>query len=98
MSHIYARRTLYADEDSWILLLVDHYDGRGQLWRLAEGHTINFYDVPVTSYTVEAIYDLQARRYLALGMKNEERMQRFNFKASPASTFTPAGLRQRGRR
>ena len=97
-SHIYSRRTLYFDEDSWVILLVDHYDGRGELWRVAEGHTINFYDVPATTYTVEALYDLQAGRYLALGLKNEEKMQRFNFDKPANSTFTPAGLRQRGRR
>ncbi len=97
-SHIYSRRTLYFDEDSWVILLVDHYDGRGELWRVAEGHTINFYDVPATTYTVEAIYDLQAGRYLALGLKNEEKMQRFNFDKPASSMFTPAGLRQRGRR
>ena len=98
VSHIYSRRTLYVDEDSWVILLVDHYDGRGELWRVAEGHTINFYDVPATTYTVEALYDLQAGRYLALGLKNEEKMQRFNFDKPANSAFTPAGLRRRGRR
>ena len=61
-SHIYSRRTLYFDEDSWVILLADHYDGRGQLWRVAEGHTINFYDVPATTYTVEALYEKELVR------------------------------------
>ncbi len=97
-SHIYKRRTFYFDEDSWNIVLVDHYDGRDQLWRSGEGHTINYYEVPLTTYTVEVIYDLQAGRYLALGMKNEEDMQVFDGGEKPSSYFTPAGLRTLGRR
>ena len=33
--HIYSKRTLYADEDTWIAMWADNYDGRGQLWRTA---------------------------------------------------------------
>ncbi|MNP66744.1 hypothetical protein D3C76_1624860 [compost metagenome] len=47
-------------------------------------------------YTLEAIYDLQSGRYLALGMKNEEkRAYDFGFTASK-SDFQPAALRQDG--
>lgn len=31
--HIYSKRVLYADEDTWLTLLADNYDSRGQLWR-----------------------------------------------------------------
>lgn len=34
-SHVYAQRTFYIDEDSWQVLAVDQYDGRGQLWRVS---------------------------------------------------------------
>lgn len=97
-SHIYARRTFYFDEDTYAILLVDHYDGRDQLWRATEGHTINYYEVPTTTYTVETFYDLQSGRYLALGMKNEEKMQTFNGPGWPENHFLPAGLRKAGRR
>ena len=40
-SHLYSRRTLYVDEDSWQILAVDCYDSRGQLYRVQEGHVIN---------------------------------------------------------
>ena len=98
VSHIYKRRTFYFDEDSWGILLVDHYDGRDQLWRVGEGHTINYYEVPTVAYTVEVIHDLQAGRYLALGMKNEEKMQVYNGSHFPDAYFTPAGMRTQGRR
>ncbi|MDP3976687.1 MAG: DUF1329 domain-containing protein [Pseudomonas sp.] len=94
--HIYAKRHLYFDEDSWQLALVDHYDGRGQLWRVAEGHAQNYYNHQVPSYTLEALYDIVAGRYLALGMKNEEKSAyAFGFKASGAD-YTPAALRSSG--
>ncbi|MGH8461306.1 MAG: DUF1329 domain-containing protein [Stenotrophobium sp.] len=31
--HIYSKRIVYADEDSWLALLADNYDARGQLFR-----------------------------------------------------------------
>src|SRR5690554_523318 len=94
--HIYAKRQMYFDEDTWQLAHVDHYDGRGQLWRVAEGHMQQYYHVKTPAYTLEVIYDLNAGRYLALGMKNEERNS-FEF-GIPArfSDFTPAALRNEG--
>lgn len=94
--HIYAKRHMYFDEDTWQLALVDHYDGRGQLWRVAEGHAQNYYNHKTPGYTLEALYDLTAGRYLTLGMKNEEKMAyKFGIKAS-AADFTPAALRNSG--
>ena len=94
--HIYAKRHMYIDEDSWQIALVDHYDGRGQLWRVAEGHAQHYYNHQVPGYTLEALYDLMAGRYLALGMKNEEKSAyNFGFKAT-AADYTPAALRSSG--
>ena len=94
--HIYAKRHIYVDEDSWQIALVDHYDGRGQLWRVAEGHAQHYYNHQVPGYTLEALYDLVAGRYLALGMKNEEKSSyNFGFKAT-AADYTPAALRSSG--
>ncbi|OEC33875.1 Protein of unknown function [Pseudomonas cuatrocienegasensis] len=94
--HIYAKRHMYVDEDTWQIALVDHYDGRGQLWRVAEGHAQNYFNHQVPGYTLEALYDLVAGRYLALGMKNEEKSAyTFGFKAS-AADYTPAALRSSG--
>ncbi|MDU9389937.1 DUF1329 domain-containing protein [Pseudomonas sp. zfem002] len=94
--HIYAKRDFYIDEDTWQAAVIDQYDGRGQLWRVSEAHSQNYYNVQVPWYTLEAIYDLQSGRYLALGMKNEEkRSYDFGFTASK-SEFQPAALRQSG--
>lgn len=94
--HIYAKRDFYIDEDTWQAAVIDHYDGRGQLWRVAEAHAQNYYNYQVPWTTLETIYDLQSGRYLALGMKNEEkRAYEFGFTAR-SSDFTQAALRQDG--
>ncbi|MNT29830.1 hypothetical protein D3C72_1655910 [compost metagenome] len=47
-------------------------------------------------YTLESLYDLLSGRYLALGMKNEEK-QSYDFSyAAGESDYTPAALRQAG--
>jgi hypothetical protein len=51
--HIYAKRDFFIDEDTWQAAVIDHYDGRGQLWRVAEAHAENYYDKQVPWYAVE---------------------------------------------
>lgn len=94
--HIYAKRDFYIDEDSWQAAAIDHYDGRGNLWRVAEAHALHYYNKQVPWYSLEALYDLQSGRYLALGMKNEEK-QAYEFgSVATSGDFTPSALRQAG--
>jgi hypothetical protein len=96
--HVYGKRTFYLDEDTWQATVIDHYDGRGQLWRVAEAHNIMFYDKLVPWYAVEALYDLNSGRYLVLGLDNEETgSYEFGFERS-SGDYTPAALRRAGRR
>ncbi len=96
--HVYAKRVFYVDEDTWQISLVDHYDGRGDLWRVAEGHHVYFYDQKISWFTAEALYDLLSGRYLVLGLTNEQpRGYIFDVPTSSAE-FTPAALRRAGRR
>jgi len=96
--HVYKRRTFYVDEDSWQILAVDCYDARDQLWRVQEGHSINYYDVPTYWSTLETTFDLQSGRYLALGFDNEEPgTVDFNLKRTTAD-FTPSAIARRGTR
>ncbi|MDP2138803.1 MAG: DUF1329 domain-containing protein [Candidatus Didemnitutus sp.] len=94
-SHIYSRRTFYVDEDSWQILAVDQYDGRGQLWRISEAHCINYYDALTFWATLEVHTDLIAGRYLTIGLDNENKMYEFGLTRSPQD-YTPARLRQEG--
>ena len=94
--HIYATRHMYFDEDTWQLAEVDHYDGRGQLWRVGEGHAQQYYHKKVPGYTAEALYDLQSGRYSVMGLKNEEKRSIEFGAVASASSYTPAALRQAG--
>ena len=69
--HIYSKRTLYLDEDSWSAAVVDQYDGRGELWRVSMAYLKNFYDLPYT-WARWMCSDLQARRYHVQNLDNEE--------------------------
>ena len=95
-SHIYKRRTFYIDEDSWNILLVDIYDENDELWRVQEGHVINYYEAQVFMPTLEVYLDLNLERYLALGLDNEDSMSVFNSPLSP-NEFTRSALRREGR-
>ena len=93
--HIYKRRTFYIDEDSWQIVAMDQYDNRDQLWRVSEGHAINYYDLPTYWTTLEVHIDLQAGRYLAIGLDNQLPMYQFGINRT-AEDFTPAALRRAG--
>lgn len=95
MRHIYAKRVFYVDEDSWSIAHIDQYDGRGELWRVREAHLMPFYDQPMTWAIADTLYDLQARRYLASGLMNEEKPPKFGEKMS-LSSFSSSALRRQG--
>ena len=95
--HLYKKRVFYIDEDSWQIMAADNYDNRDQLWRVSEGHSINYYEVPTFWTTLETHYDLQSGRYLALGLDNESTMYDFDAKRTDKD-FSPGALRRAGRR
>jgi hypothetical protein len=94
-SHLYTRRTLYVDEDSWQILAVDQYDSRGDLWRVSEAHCINYYEVPTFWSTLEVHTDLVAGRYLAIGIDNDQTMYDFSIERD-ARDYSPNSLRSSG--
>ena len=96
-SHLYKKRTMYLDEDSWIVLVQDKYDNRDQLWRVDEQHTVQYYDVPFLAAGLEVKHDLQSGRYLALSVRNEETKVYDRVPLTP-SDFTPDALRSKGTR
>ena len=96
-SHIYSKRTFYIDEDSWAVVAIDKYDGRGELWRYAEQHNENWYNVPMFFGTMEVHHDLQSGRYIAMGLRSEEKVIYQPLKRSPGD-YTPSNLRGTGTR
>ncbi|UUY10211.1 DUF1329 domain-containing protein [Pseudomonas sp. J452] len=94
--HIYAKRRFFIDEDSWQIAVSEQYDTRGQLWRVGQAMLLQHYAAQVPLYAFETLNDLVSGRYLAIGMKNEEKHGiEFGIDIS-ASEFTPAALRNAG--
>lgn len=101
--HIYAKRVFFVDEDSWFITLADHYDGRGTLWRVGEGHNFVRYIhddkkefAGATMGSVESLYDLLAGRYITLGLANEIKQREDQTVRFKSEDFTPAALRRMG--
>ncbi len=93
--HINSRRTFYLDEDSWQIVMIDHYDGQGGLWRYSEAEPINYYEVPTLWTTLETHYDLKSGRYISGLLDNEDKPRDFSFQSTPAD-YSPQNLRDSG--
>lgn len=99
--HIYQKRTFFIDEDTWQIAVADHYDQRGEIWRLAEAYHLNFHNDSANNdiipwYTAEAIYDLISGRYLVNGLSNEVK-EDFSFGGEEKkAAFKPSALRRMG--
>ncbi|WP_137885435.1 DUF1329 domain-containing protein [Pseudomonas sp. 2FE] len=97
--HIYSKRTLFLDEDSWQAAEVDQYDGRGELWRVSQAYLKNYYELPTTWSALDVFHDLQARRYHVQNLDNEEPTTiDFSQPIPDDGYFKPAALRRRGTR
>ncbi len=95
--HLYTKRTFYVDEDSWQIAMADHYDNRGELWRVSEGHPLQFVNANTPWYVSNVNYDLFSGRYL-LELNNEEKKP-FNFGVElKRKSFTAAAIRRKGKR
>jgi hypothetical protein len=95
--HLYARRVLHIDEDSWGILAGELYDGRGGLWRVQEIHNINFYHVPLCFSVGEIVYDvLGGGRYLAGSLISEEKPFNFDADDLTVNRYQPDALRTIG--
>ena len=94
--HIYPRRTLYVDEDTWMILYHDMYDKKGGLWRTAFNYPkLDWSSKVMTAAPVH--HDLVARRYNAVVLMNEK-PKTFDFSKPipPENFFTPASIRRMG--
>jgi hypothetical protein len=93
--HINSRRTFYLDEDSWQILLTDHYDGQGNLWRYSDAPSVNYYEVPTFWSTLETHHDLKSGRYITMLLDNEDKPRDFGYQSTPVN-YSPQNLRTSG--
>ncbi len=94
--HVYARRVFYVDEDSYMISAAENYDGRGQLWRMQEQMTVNYYHVPLCGIAGHMVYDLLSGRYLATDLIGEEPPINFFADDLQESRYTPEAIRDIG--
>ncbi|MBP2231308.1 hypothetical protein J2847_004620 [Azospirillum agricola] len=95
--HALPDRTYYLDEDSWQIVMAEHYNGKGELLRYAEAHNVAHWQVPAFLPAVEFVHDLTTDRYVARGIDNLQRPPIFDKPLKPEE-FTPESLVRRGRR
>jgi hypothetical protein len=94
--HVFARRTMYFDEDSYQLAAADLYDSRGQLWRFQETYAMQYYDVNVPWYSGMSFYDLNSGAYtLAFASFEDKAAPVFGVRGKLAD-FQPDALRRLG--
>lgn len=96
--HLYAKRTLYLDEDTWQAVMADNYDSRGQLWRMALSNMYYIYDAQVYGARVAIYHDLNSGAYMADRLINEAKvLPRYNDSAKlNRDMFTPESARSTG--
>ncbi|MEQ9144605.1 MAG: DUF1329 domain-containing protein [Parvibaculaceae bacterium] len=94
--HVYARRRMYLQEDSWGIVATELYDTRGELWRVQEGFPKTAYEVPLCAGSGMAYYDLTNARYLVGGLINEEPAVNFFATELREDRYTPAAIRRLG--
>ncbi len=97
LSHIYSKRRMYLDEDSWQIVLSEEFDNDGKLWRVSEAHLINYYEVPVPWTTLDLTYDLKNGRYFVDGLDNDQQPRDFAPELSPRD-FSTSAVRRAARR
>ena len=97
--HIFSRRVFYLDADSWKVVSVDQYDGRGELWRVSQAMEKSYYEVPTVWTALDVFHDLQSKRYHVQGLDTEEgETLVFSDHVPSRRYFSPQALRRMGRR
>ena len=94
--HVFAKRVMYFDEDSYQVAAADLYDSRNQLWRYQETFAMQYYDVNVPWYSGIGFYDLNSGAYtLAFTSFEEKSAPVFGVRGKLAD-FQPDALRRMG--
>lgn len=93
--HLYPKRVLYVDEDSWLNAASDIYDSQGKLWRVQDSSITNLYTCLTMTTTFQANYDLASGRYAIEGLDNKYPPRDTTF-YQPAEYWTPQRLRSMG--
>ncbi len=69
--HLFPKRVMYLDEDTWIMLVEDLYDAQGKIWRAMEAYPYTAWELPACVFQGYISYDLNVGRYMADNMPQE---------------------------
>lgn len=95
--HIYKKRMLYLDEDTWHAVIADNYDARGELWKHAEQNYYYAYDMDAWEAGNAFYYDLNSGGYVGYNLFQEaKRGPVLNKGDMRPADFTPEALRSVG--
>ena len=92
--HLYSRRTFYIDEDTWVAVAGDMYDGRGNLWRLQYAYTAPQQGMDRDFTNSYGAYDLLQNIYNINGKPIPGRFK--NESGQGDKFFTPKGMARSG--
>jgi len=73
MRHMFAKRTFYLDEDTWMLLAADQYDAQGKLWRVMESSLYPAVELGACVSQEFMSWDLTVNRYMAENATQESK-------------------------
>lgn len=71
--HLYPKRIIYMDEDTWLPVMGDNFDARGQFWRTVMNHSIYAYDAQAMWPHVAVYHDLISGTYIADRLTNQQK-------------------------
>ena len=97
--HIYPRRILYLDEDSWIAIIAEQYDRNDNLWRVSLSHTKYYPDMPGVMKVMDAFHDLHKQtHYVQSVVHHKGKDIKFSNELPNKKYFSPASLRRKAKR
>ena len=98
-NHLYKRRRLYIDEDSWLAVMAEQFDHNNTLWRASLSFTKYYPDMPGVLKVVDAYHDLKTGDHFAQAIIDSEKSAVIFHDGLPKkSDFMPSRLRQIGTR
>ncbi|WBA80304.1 DUF1329 domain-containing protein [Endozoicomonas sp. GU-1] len=97
--HIYSKRRMYLDEDSWAGAIMEAYDSRGGLWKVNTAHLKMAYEIPSMMSSPTVYHDLANATYSVSNMENGDvGMRNILAEQKPLSFWKSANLRRLGKR
>jgi hypothetical protein len=91
--HQCPRQVYYVDEDTWMAVLADRYDAKGELWRVQYNLPMLLPDVPAVVDLPWGLNDLQANVLVSIdNFNNSDEQYKIVDPPKPNQNYTPAAL------